>query len=109
VDPIGVIETWAGIPTRSTVGFISNDDDIPDFITPLVKPNAIITIKGKGNVLNDSIQSWVLEEISVTGSGLNFDLRIWYPAAVSFEYLVWHSEHFAVEFKNLVLLIAGLF
>lgn len=104
-EPLGVVETWNDLPTRTSVGVCTNDDDVPDFVKPHVDSSAILSIKGHGDIFDGPVVTYLLEQFVPTSEGLTFDLRVWYPGACPHTYLEWHTRHFSVEFTNLALLI----
>lgn len=104
-SPIGVVETWNYIPTRTVIGIDFGDK--PAFVTPYIDSGYLYYV-GYASTLDGPIVTWVLQQFSDSDDGFDVDLRIWFPAACPFDYFSLHSEHYAIEFKNGILLIADL-
>lgn len=99
-EGVGVVETMGGFPTLTRVSVLPKDET-PDFISELVDPSYEFVNAGQG-VLDDgtTIQSYVLQQFKDTDTGLEANLRIWYPAAAPASDIEEHLRHYTVEFRN---------
>lgn len=94
---VGVVETMGGIPTRSRVKVI---DDAPEFVSRFVDESYPLRVTGAGELDDGAIFTYVLQQFKDTDTGMEANLRIWYPAACPPAYIEEHAQHYAVEFRN---------
>lgn len=99
-DYFGGVETMGGIPTRSEVRPAGDDVEVPSFVTDLIDDSYPIRNVGYGRLLDGTFHSWALQMYKDTETGIEANLRAFYPAACPPEYVDGHTRHFAVEFRN---------
>ena len=100
----GVVETMGGLPTLTRV---APDPNPPQFVLDEFDDGYEFRNAGKGVLADGTPHSYVLQEFHDTEDGLEASLRIWYPAACPPEYLAEHSQHYAIEFRNMLRLAAA--
>jgi hypothetical protein len=93
----GVVETMGGIPTRSRVMVTQ---EAPGFITKFVDESYPMRMTGAGELDDGTLFTYVLQQFKDTDTGMEANLRIWYPSACPPAYLEEHAEHYTVEFRN---------
>jgi len=99
VEGPGGVETMGGMPTLTFPAYVG-DDEVPDFIAPLVDSSYDISRVGRGLLRDGSVQSYVLQQLKDVGGDLEASLHIWYPAACPDSVVKEHLQHYAVEFRN---------
>ena len=104
----GVAETMGGIPTLTRV---ARDENPPEFVLARMDESYSLRAPGKGELEDGTPHSYVLQQFrdidSGARAGIEASLRIWYPAACPPVYLEEHAEHYAVESRNLLRLVAA--
>jgi hypothetical protein len=100
----GIVETMGGIPTRSRV---MRAEETPSFIAPFIDESYPMRLVGKAEIDDGTTYMYVLQQFKDTDAGLEANLRIWYPAACPPIYLEEHAEHYAVEFRNSLRIMAA--
>lgn len=100
----GVVETMGGIPTLTRV---QRDENPPEFVTACIDDSYTISSAGRGELPDGTEHSHVLQQFRNTEDGIEASLRIWYPAACPEEYLAERAEHYAVESRNLMRVVAA--
>jgi hypothetical protein len=93
----GVVETMGGIPTRSRVMVIQ---DAPDFVTQFVDESYPMRMTGAAELDDGTLFTYVLQQFKDTDTGMEANLRIWFPSACPPAYLEEHAEHYSIEFRN---------
>lgn len=105
---IGVTETWAGIPTSSYLDALAIP---PPFVVQERDLSYEIGITARG-YLGDAEKTtvtWTLQQTRQTASGVDFNLRVWYPSACPPQYVHDQVEHLCVEYRNGLHLLAAYF
>lgn len=99
VEGPGGVETMGGMPTLTFPAYVG-DDEVPDFIAPLIDTSYDISRVGRGLLRDGSAQSYVLQQLRDVEGDLEVSLWIWYPAACPDSVVKEHLQHYAVEFRN---------
>jgi hypothetical protein len=105
---IGITETWAGIPTSSYLDALAIP---PPFV---VRERDLsyqlgITARGYLGDADKTTVTWTLQQTRQTASGVDFNLRVWFPSACPPEYIHDQVEHLCVEYRNGLHLLAAYF
>lgn len=100
LDGPGGVETMGGMPTLTYPAYV-DEDEIPDFIRPLIDADHYDMSKvGRGLLSDGTVQTYVLQQFRDTDEGIEASLWIWYPAACPDSVFKEHLQHYAVEFRN---------
>jgi len=100
----GVVETMGGLPTLTRIAPIETP---PDFVAAHMDESYPVRRAGQGPLDDGTPFTYVLQQFRDTPEGLEASLRVWYPAACPPVYVEEHAEHFAVETRNLLRLVAA--
>jgi hypothetical protein len=88
-----------GMPTLTFPAYVG-DDEVPDFIAPLIDPSYEVSKVGRGLLRDNTVQSYVLQQLRNVDGNVEASLRIWYPAAAPKSVVHEHLEHYTIEFRN---------
>ncbi|MDN5721397.1 MAG: hypothetical protein ACTH0D_12000 [Candidatus Corynebacterium faecigallinarum] len=99
----GVVETMGGLPTLTRIEPIETP---PAFVAEHIDDSFDISRAGQGPLDDGTPFTYVLQQFKDTEDGVEVDLRVWYPAACPPIYVEEHAQHFAVETRNLLRLVA---
>jgi hypothetical protein len=108
VPPI-IVETMGGLPTRSYLGERYTAADAPSFITPFIDSSFPVQSIASAAIQSGTVFTYVLQMYKPTANGFEALLYIWYPSAAPAQYCHDHAKHYAIEFRNAILVGAGLY
>jgi hypothetical protein len=106
MEGLGGIETMGGIPCRNML-FRVPPEDVPDWIAQLKDPSYAVSNVGRSELVDGTPHTWTLQQMKDTADGVEFDLRVWYPAACPPAYVEEHAQHFPIEVRGLLRLAAA--
>lgn len=100
----GVVETMGGLPLLTRIAPLESP---PDFVRQCEDESYPIRRSGQGPLDDGTPFTYVLQQYRDTDDGLEASLRVWYPAACPPVYVEEHAQHFAIEARNLLRLVAA--
>jgi hypothetical protein len=103
---VGAVETMGGIPSRTRIAR-TPAEEAPDFVKELFDESYPMKMTGKGELVDGTPHSFVLQQFRDTPGGMEANLWIWYAAACPPIYLAEHAEHYTIEFRNGLRLAAA--
>jgi hypothetical protein len=103
---IGIVETLGGMPTRMRVVPLQLKD-LPAFVQALAEESYPYKSGARAELDDGTVWAWLLHEFRDTDTGSDLILRVLWPAAAPEAYFDDHSEHFAIEFRNIIKSLAS--
>ncbi|MEU6572010.1 hypothetical protein [Streptomyces parvulus] len=95
----GMVETIGGHPLRFGVG-TAEAADLPRPVADFADPAYPITLAAVMLLQDGTTYAYAVHQMRPTADGVDFALRIVYPAAAPDLMIAEHQEHLAIEFRN---------